>query len=70
MMIDQFQRIMEDENIPVFGVGPAASMADEKPGHRPGDLLPGVQSLISFGIPVPNGVYQIASKDIEMIWRS
>ena len=51
MIADQIRRIAENENVSVFGIGAASKMADEQPGHRPNDLLPGAQSLICFGIP-------------------
>jgi len=70
MITDRIRKIAEDENIPVFGIGPAAAMADEKPGHRPDDLLPGARSLICFGIPVPLGVYQMPTYGLETVWRS
>ena len=70
LIIDQIQKIAEIENIPVFGIGPATAMADEKPDHRPEDLLPGTKSLICFGIPVPKGVYQMPTYGLETVWRS
>jgi hypothetical protein len=59
MIVDQIRKIAEDENIPVWGIGPASKMAGELPGHRPADLLPGAQSLVCFGIPVPRSVYEM-----------
>jgi epoxyqueuosine reductase QueG len=70
MIADQICKIAEEENVPVFGVGPASPMASEKPGHRPEDLLPGAQSLICFGIPVPCGVYQMPTYGSDTVWRS
>jgi epoxyqueuosine reductase QueG len=70
MIADRIRKIAEDENIPVFGIGPASAMADEEPGHRPQDLLPGARSLICFGIPVPRGVYQMPTYALETTWRS
>jgi epoxyqueuosine reductase QueG len=67
---DQIRKIAEEENIPVFGIGPASAMADEKPGHRPNDLLPGTQSLICFGLPVPDGIYHMPTYGLETVWRS
>lgn len=67
---DQIRKIAEAENIPVFGIGPASAMANEKPGHRPEDLLPGAQSMICFGVPVPQGVYQMPIYGLETAWRS
>jgi len=70
VIANQIRKIAEDENIPVFGIGPASAMGDEKPGHRPEDLLPGAQSLICFGISVPHGVYQMPTYGLETAWRS
>jgi epoxyqueuosine reductase QueG len=70
MLADQILKITEAENISVLGIGPASAMADEKPGHRPDDLLPGTQSLICFGIAVPRGVYQMPTYELETTWRS
>jgi epoxyqueuosine reductase len=70
MIADRIRKIAEEEDIPVFGISPAAAMADEKPGHRPADLLPGARSLICFGIPVPRGVYRMTTYGLETVWRS
>ena len=58
MVADQILKFAAEKNVAVLGFGPASEMAGERPGHRPEDLLPGAQSLICFGLPVPQGVYQ------------
>lgn len=70
MIIEEICRIAKDENLSVFGIGPASEMADEQPGYRPEDFMPGVQSLICFGIPVPHGVYCTTNYKLESTWRS
>ena len=70
MVIDEIRKIAEGEDIPVIGISPTSKMANELPGHRPDDFLPGAQSLICFGIPVPRGVYQIPTHGLETVWRS
>ena len=70
MIIEQIRKIARDEDVPVLGFGPASKMADEPPGHRPNDLLPGSQGLICFGIPVPQEVYRMPMYSVETIWRS
>ena len=70
MKVDKIQKIIASENIPVFGMGPASEMEDEPPGHRPEDYMPGVQSLICFGIPVPRSVYTSGRFNAEAAWRS
>lgn len=67
---DKISKIAKAENVPVFGIGSASAMADERPGHRPEDLLPGTKSLICFGIPVPEGVYHMPTYGLETAWRS
>jgi epoxyqueuosine reductase QueG len=70
MVVEEIRKIAADENIPVLGIGPASKMANEPPGHRPEDLLPGAHSLICFGVPVPRDVYRMPSYAVESIWRS
>jgi len=70
MIAEQIREIAQDENLPVFGIGPASAMANENLGHRPEDLLPGTQSLICFGIPGPDGVYHMPAYGLETVWRS
>jgi epoxyqueuosine reductase len=70
MIVEQIRKIADDEDVPVFGVGPASAMANERSGHRPEDLLPGAHSLICFGLPVPQGVYQTPTHTLETVWRS
>jgi len=70
MIAEQIRKVAEGENVPVFGIGAASVMANESPGYRPEDLLPGAQSLICFGIPVPRGVYQTPTNGLETAWRS
>jgi len=70
MIIDEIHRIAKDENVSVFGIGPASEMADERAGYRPEDFIPGVQSLICIGIPIPRDVYCIPTWNLEAAWRS
>ncbi len=70
MIVGQLQRIARDENISVFGIGPASKMKDEPQGYRPEDVLPGVQSLICFGAALPGDVYCTPKNSLETVWRS
>jgi epoxyqueuosine reductase QueG len=70
MIVETIRKLAEEQDIPVLGFGPAADMAGERPGHRPEDLLPGAQSLICFGLPVPQGVYHTPTHTLEAVWRS
>ncbi len=66
----RIQDIADSENVAVLGFGPAFALAEEPPGYRPDDLLPGARSLICFGIAVPMGVYRPFPFTIETVWRS
>jgi epoxyqueuosine reductase QueG len=70
MLADRVLKLAQGEHIPVLGFGPASEMAGERPGHRPEDLLPDAQSLICFGLPVPQSVYQTPTCTLETVWRS
>ncbi len=69
-VVDRIKEIAHAEGVPVLGIGPAKAMADEAPGFRPEDRLPGAQSLVCFGIPVPKGVYRPGPYGTETIWRA
>ena len=70
MIIEKIRKIAGDENVSVFGIGPASEMADDSVGFRPDDFIPGVQSLICFGIPIPRDVYRTPINSLETVWRS
>jgi len=70
MNLQEIHKIAKNENVSVFGIGPASEMADEAPGFRPEDFLPGVQSLICFGISIPRDVYCTPTYSLETVWRS
>jgi epoxyqueuosine reductase len=70
LSIEPIQALAEQEHIPVWGTASALKMAGEPPGHRPEDLLPGAQSLVCFGLPVPRQVYQMPIYTAETVWRS
>ncbi len=70
MITDEILKIAKNENIAVLGTGPASDMAGEPPGYRPEDFMPGANSLICFGIPVPGAVYRSVSYGSETIWRA
>jgi len=44
MITEEIRRIAGEEDLAVWGIGPASKMADESPGHRPDDLLPGARA--------------------------
>ena len=70
MIVDEILKIAAQESVPVLGFGPASGMANERPGHRPEDLLPGAQALVCFGLPVPQSVYRTPTHTPETVWRS
>ncbi len=70
MIVEELHKIARAENVSVIGIGQASEMSDERSGYRPEDLMPGAQSIICFGIPVPRGVYSTTNYNLEATWRS
>ena len=70
MVVDEIHKLAAEERVPVLGIGAASGMAGERPGHRPEDMLPGAESLICFGLPVPRSVYRTPTYALETAWRS
>jgi epoxyqueuosine reductase len=70
MVIDDIQKLIATERIPVWGSSPVAKMANEPPGCRPEDLLPGARSLLCFGTPITRAVYRVPVYGLETVWRS
>jgi len=65
----EIERVFSLAHVPVFGAAPAVMLEDGAPGYRPTDLLPGAQSVVCFGAPMPRGICR-AGKPIEMYWRA
>ncbi len=70
MISEEIAQIAQDENMVVFGMGPVTSMVKGAPGYNPEDFLPGVQSIVCFGIPLPKHVYHTQTYSLENVWRS
>lgn len=70
MIADNILEIAKKENVAVLGIASALDMANEMPGHKPDDFLPGSKSMICFGIPVPKDVYRMPTCGPETVWRS
>lgn len=70
MVAEQMVTVAKAESVPVFGIGPAAEMADAPPGFRPTDFIADVQSIVCFGIPVPGDVFNTPNYGLENTWRS
>lgn len=68
-IVDRVQQIAGDEDVAILGIGTASAMDGEPAGHRPADLLPGAQSMICFGIPLPRAVYRAPAYAPETVWR-
>jgi epoxyqueuosine reductase len=49
--------LMSRAEVAVWGMAPSHAMEDERPGHRPSDLVAGARGLVCFGIPVPRAVF-------------
>jgi epoxyqueuosine reductase QueG len=70
MVIDEILSVAKNENVSVFGIGPASEMASQAPGYRPEDFLKDARSLVCFGIPIPRDIYHASTWNINSIWRS
>jgi len=70
MIHEQILEIANHENVAVIGFGTAASLANEPRGYRPEDVLPNARSMICFGIPVPNAVYQTPDHAPDFVCRT
>jgi len=68
-VVKEIGRVLSLSGAPVFGAAPAMMLENGPPGYRPTDLLPGAQSVLCFGAPMPRGIYE-AGKPIEMYWRA
>jgi hypothetical protein len=58
-----------DNHVDYAGVAPAERFSRAPEGHRPGDLLPGAQSVVSLGTRISKGpqlTQQIALRDRSM----
>ena len=69
-VLKDIERVLSLARVPVFGAAPAVMLENGAPGYRPTDLLPGAQSVLCFGAPMPQGMYRCATKPIEMYWRA
>ena len=67
--VKDIERVLSLAQVPVFGSAPAVMLENGAPGYRPTDLLPGAQSVLCFGAPMPQGIYR-SGKPIEMYWRA
>ena len=54
----------------MFGFAPASSLEREPSGSRPSDLLPGAETLICLGLPVPRGIFKSGEKTLRLYWRT
>jgi epoxyqueuosine reductase len=70
MIHERILDIARDENVAAIGMAPTSALADEPAGYRPEDLLPTARSLICFGIPVPNAVYQTPERSADFTCRT
>ena len=69
-VIEDIERVLSRADVPAFGAAPAAMLENGAQGYRPTDLLPGAQSVLCFGVPMPQGIYRCASRPAEWYWRA
>lgn len=66
----QLKALFRENNIRVFGFASASSLETEPSGSRPADLLPGAETLICLGLPVPRGIFKSGEKALRLYWRT
>ena len=57
--------ILDDCGMDAVGIAAPEALSDERPGHRPEDILPGVKSVIVFLKRIPDGIFQAAFRSLE-----
>jgi hypothetical protein len=66
----QLKAFFRENHISVFGFAPASSLETEPSGSRPSDLLPGAETLICLGLPIPRGIFKTRGKALRLYWRT
>jgi len=66
----KLKAFFREKNICVFGFAPVSSLETEPSGSRPADLLPGAETLICLGLPVPRGIFKSGEKALRLYWRT
>jgi epoxyqueuosine reductase len=69
--LEQIKTFVENQDIPVLGMGPASRLEMNSPiGYRPSDLLSSAKSMVCLGLPVPKGVFKIQNREHQTYWRA
>ena len=63
------QGFMAASRISIYGSAPLSAPPPQSDGHRPQDLVPQAQSLVSFGLAAPKGIYQENGRGLRLYWR-
>jgi hypothetical protein len=69
-IIEEIKRVLSQDHIPVFGIAKAASLENEPLGYRPSDMLGSAESILCFGVPVPEGIFKCQEREEWMYWRA
>jgi epoxyqueuosine reductase len=69
-IIEEIASLFVLNNVPVFGMGDAASLENEPSGYRPSDMFASARSILCFGIPVPKGIFKSEERSQWMYWRA
>lgn len=65
-LTDEIKRyVLDTLGMDAVGIADPEAFDDERPGHRPEDILPGVKSVIVFLKRIPDGIWQAAFRARE-----
>jgi epoxyqueuosine reductase QueG len=68
--IEEIEKFIFQNNIPVFGISTAESLQNEPRGYQPSDMLPQARSILCLGMPVPKGIFKSEERSEWMYWRA
>ena len=52
---EKVRELARNNNIDYVGIAPVDRFKHAPPGHKPGDLLPGAESVVSLGVRISQG---------------
>ncbi len=61
--------VLEGRSVPIFGVAPVTTPAKVPTQHAPTSLLSAAQSMLVFGVPIPQGVVHADNHGLPLYWR-
>lgn len=68
-IIDELNRLFQQNGIAVFGIADSRQLESEPEGYRPSDILAAASRILCFGIPVPRGLLRDRKRLNTNYWR-